>query len=1025
MTKAFHFIRIYTHARIHSPRARHGHAGESTASMTLPARWRPWLAGIVAALCTALIGGLAARHDLKRSEQAMRTQAMADAADRAGAVQTAINRALSSTYALGAMVRESKGAISDFDAYASQLIRYYPGVASLQLAPGGTVNRIYPLKGNEKALGHNLLQDPARTKEAFIARDTGKMTLAGPFKLVQGGIGAVGRLPIYLPRQAGGKPEFWGFSIAMLRFPEVLDDAGLAWLRQRGYQYALWRTHPDTHAEQVIAASPGLDARPPDAASYRIVTPNGAWMLDVTPTAGWINHDILLRDTASVLLLSLLMGWLARQMVLLRQQRALLAQQVAQRSLALEQETSERQAAEQAVQAELKRQAALMQTATDGIHILDDQGRLVELSPSFAAMLDYTPAEMKSMPMSAWEASLSPLQQKAMLDECMRFGKRYETRHRRRGGGLIDVEINARGFDIDGQRYLFAASRDITERKQAEQWLRIAAAAFESQEGIVVTDTNACIQRVNGAFSRITGFAEDEVIGRRINLLQSGKHDRAFYQRMWQAIHQNGFWRGEIWNRRKDGEVYLEWLSISAVRGDDGQVSHYVGTMSDITQRKAAEEQIRHLAFYDPLTQLPNRRLLLDRLLRAQAASARRMEYGALLFIDLDNFKTLNDTLGHDKGDQLLCMVATRLTLCVRESDTVARLGGDEFVVMLEGLNEELDLALQETRAIASQVLTELSLPYRLDDKERHSTCSIGSVMFWGHNNSVEELLKRADMAMYEAKSAGRHTVRFFDPAMQEAVTARVELEQHLRNAPRNDELALYYQPQVDKQGRFTGAEALLRWQRPGYGLTGPDEFIGLAEESGLIFPIGDWVMDQACRQLAAWQLDSLTAALDLSVNVSSRQFRQHGFVEAVLERLRQTGAPPERLKLELTESLLLHDIDDVAAKMRLLKAHGLRFSLDDFGTGYASLSYLRNLPFDEIKIDRTFVQDSGQQHHAILKAIIVLAESLQLQVVAEGVETPEQFEQLQLQRCQRFQGYLFARPMPVGDLHSLLARQD
>jgi len=572
---------------------------------------------------------------------------------------------------------------------------------------------------------------------------------------------------------------------------------------------------------------------------------------------------------------------------------------------------------------------------------------------------------------------------------------------------------------------LVGTNTDITERKRAEADLRVAATAFESQEGMIITDIDQRILRINRACSEITGYSPEEAVGQTPRLFSSGRHDAAFYREMWASIEGSGVWKGELWNRRKNGEVFPEWFSISAVKGEDGRVSHYVASFIDISQRKTAEDEIKHLAFYDPLTHLPNRRLLMDRLRHALIAGARSESSGALLFIDLDNFKTLNDTLGHGKGDLLLESVARRLTASVREEDTVARLGGDEFVVMLEGLSPNSNDAGAQTRLVGEKILRALNEHHDLAGLSYHSTASIGIALFAHQADTVDELLKRADLAMYQAKAAGRNTLRFFDPEMQSVVTARVALEADLREGLRKNQFALHYQPQVAADGSITGAEALLRWRHPLRGMIPPLEFIPLAEETGLILPLGNWVLETACAQLKAWDANANTAQLTLAVNVSARQFRHADFVEQVLAVLQRSGADPQRLELELTESLLLEDVEGVIAKMTALKARGVYFALDDFGTGYSSLSYLKRLPLDELKIDQSFVRDvlTDPNDAAIARTIVALGRSMGLIVIAEGVETREQRDFLAANGCSNYQGYLFGRPVPADEFERLLNR--
>lgn len=580
--------------------------------------------------------------------------------------------------------------------------------------------------------------------------------------------------------------------------------------------------------------------------------------------------------------------------------------------------------------------------------------------------------------------------------------------------------------DQQGQIYaLCGISTDITARKQAETSLRIAAAAFEAQQGTLISDANNRILRVNQAFLEMSGYSEAEVIGQDPRMFASGRHDQAFYTTMWDEIINHGSWQGEIWDRRKDGQVYPKWLSITAVKNGQGQVVNYVATQSDITERKSAEAQIRNLAFFDPLTQLPNRRLLADRLQHALASSARSRREGALLFIDLDHFKILNDTLGHDKGDLLLQEVARRISACVREGDTVARLGGDEFVVMLEGLSQHEREAAAQAESVGMKILAAIDQPFDLDGLNYATSSSIGITLFVATENGSEELMKRADLAMYQAKAAGRNALRFFDPAMQAELSARTALEADLRNALQQQQLVLHYQPQFDAQEQITGVEALVRWQHPEHGLVPPNAFIPLAEESGLIIPLGSWVLETACQQLAQWASDPVTASLSIAVNLSAGQLHQKNFVAQVQALIERSGVNPQRLKLELTESQLLNDIEECIAKMNRLRALGLGFSLDDFGTGYSSLAYLKRLPLEQLKIDRSFVRDvlTNPNDAAIARTVVALAHSLGLAVIAEGVETEAQRTFLAAEGCLAYQGFLYSRPLPIEELDPFIRR--
>jgi len=632
-------------------------------------------------------------------------------------------------------------------------------------------------------------------------------------------------------------------------------------------------------------------------------------------------------------------------------------------------------------------------------------------------------------------AALSPLDQpcgtnsatlaKQWIALALQHGKqRFEWVHKRADTNetfQADVLISA--VELNGKQLVQATVRDISEQKCIEANLRIAATAFESQEGMMVTNADNVIIRANKAFTTITGYSAEEALGSNPSMLSSGRHDSLFYDSMWQKINSTDYWEGEVWNKRKNDEVYPEKLSITAVKNSEGIVTNYVGTLTDITLSKQAEQKIESLAYYDPLTHLPNRRLMLDRIRHALAASARSGKEGALLFLDLDNFKSLNDTLGHDMGDVLLQQVAERLTTCVREDDTVSRFGGDEFVVLLEGLSIQAAEAAAQTEDIANKILSSINMPYQLASHHYTSSTSIGIVLFNDHQAEVEELLKQADIAMYQAKDNGGNALRFFDPQMQASITARAELENELNQAIKQQQFQLYYQIQLDSTLSTIGAEVLIRWIHPERGLVSPLNFIPVAEQNGAILAIGQWVLDTACTQLKVWQQSALTRDLTLSVNVSAKQFHQADFISQVTMTVQQHNINPARLKLELTESLLLNDIEDTIEKMKTLADIGIQFSLDDFGTGYSSLQYLKRLPLHQLKIDKSFVDDlvSNSNDQVIVRTIIAMAHSLGLSVIAEGVETKDQQQQLLTGGCKHYQGYLFSKPLPITEFNQLL----
>ena len=563
---------------------------------------------------------------------------------------------------------------------------------------------------------------------------------------------------------------------------------------------------------------------------------------------------------------------------------------------------------------------------------------------------------------------------------------------------------------------------EINAYKRNEQELNIAAIAFNSYAGIVVTDSNTLIVRVNDAYTKTTGYSFDEIKGKELEILSSARNDDDFYTSMLESIKKNGSWEGEVWSKRKNGDAFLSLCTINTVKDKNGAILNFVGTINDITLSNAAKEKIKNLAYYDQLTLLPNRRLLMDRLTLAKASSMRNGNEGAILFLDLDYFKKLNDTLGHDMGDLLLQEVAKRLSTCVRENDTVARLGGDEFVVMLEGLDPQPVAAAAQAEVVARKIIVALGRPYQLDTHEYHITPSIGITLFNQHSSGMDALIGEADIAMYQAKKEGRNTLRFFSQNMQDAINIRAVLENDLRKALDGGEFQLYYQIQVDNQNRPSGAEALIRWIHPERGFLLPSQFIHLAEEVNLVETIGEWVLETACAQLKLWQDNALTRELVLSVNVSTKQFRNTNFTSQVKDIANRHAINPKLLILEVTESVLLEDVDAAIDCITVLKEIGVQFALDDFGTGYSSLQYLNQLPLCQLKIDQSFVSNiMTGRNITIINTIIDMSKNLGISVIAEGVETNEQRQILQNSGCLHYQGYLFSKPIPVDQFEALL----
>ena len=694
-------------------------------------------------------------------------------------------------------------------------------------------------------------------------------------------------------------------------------------------------------------------------------------------------------------------------------------------------DVEQRMATERALTGTAARLHAITQAIPDVLLVLDAQGRYVEvLSPNDATLVASAPELVGKrlhdvLPAEQAERFMQ------LIRDTLQSGQTHSVEYEMQTlSGLRQFEGRTQplGVQVDGQAAVVFLALDITKRKQAESALRESELRFRSLlrnipsisvQGYLQDGTTSYW---NQASEQLYGYTAEEALGGNLLDLIIPPPMRDGVRAHMQHMFATGevIPAGELQLQRKDGTPVHVFSSHAYIQVP-GHPPEMFCIDIDISGRKAAEDEARYLAFYDALTQLPNRRLLVDRLQQVLVNGARSGLTTAVLFVDLDNFKTLNDTRGHEVGDLLLKDVAQRLRSCVREQDTVARLGGDEFVVVLQNLSSDAPEAAAQARTLGELILAQLRQPYELAGHEHHFTASIGVTLLTHQRDSVDEVLKQADMAMYRAKDDGRNTLRFFDPDMQQAVNRRALLETELHNGLRRAQFLLLYQPQVDSQGRVTGAEALVRWQHPVQGMVPPSEFIPLAEESGLILPLGQWVMETALRQQACWQQDPLFAHLSLAINVSARQFLQDDFVAQVLALVQQTGANPAQIKLELTESLLLDNVDSVIATMRALKAHGLGFSLDDFGTGYSSLSYLKRLPLDQIKIDQGFVRDVllDASDAAIARSIIALAGSLGLSVIAEGVETTAHHQFLLAHGCQAFQGYLFGRPLTLEDFEN------
>ena len=674
--------------------------------------------------------------------------------------------------------------------------------------------------------------------------------------------------------------------------------------------------------------------------------------------------------------------------------------------------------------------------ATVGIVHATPEGHILRCNSEFAEIVGYPREEVRGLMMQEitpdedaaqclgafqklWTGASDALSLEIRLirkDGTLTWAKLTVSLLRDREGWPSHLLAHVEG--IKGRKTVEAEPLVVVEPPAQTKEDRYRSTFETSPDGVLIAlADDGRILEVNPAFLEVMQFTREEVLG-HTSLELAIWADPVDRHKVAEALNgEEGFRNLEVRLRRKNGEIF--WGQVSASYADFDGTPSVISYIRDVSVAKADEEKIRNLAFYDTLTGLPNRRLLWERLRQALISSIRSGAKHALLFVDLDGFKLLNDTLGHHVGDLLLQETARRISGCVREVDTVARLGGDEFVIILEDLSQIPEIAAAQARTVGGKILSAIDQPYLLDGRECQTTSSMGITVFGNENESTNDVLQQADIAMYQAKAAGRNAMFFFAPALQASVNARVALERDLRQAIRENQFSLYYQPQLDR-GLLTGAEALLRWRHPERGIVTPHEFVPLAEETGLIFPLGNWVLETACLQIAAWAHRPEGQHLSVAVNVSPREFRQPKFVDQVLGALDRTGANPENLKLELSENMFIENVEEVIAKMSKLKAHGVRFSLEDFGTGFSSMTYLKRLPLDQIKIDRAFVNDILKDpiSGAVAQAIISVARAMGLSVIAEGVETEEQRAFLAKLGCHAFQGFLFSHPLPLGEFN-------
>ncbi|MBL7090056.1 MAG: EAL domain-containing protein, partial [Acidovorax sp.] len=882
---------------------------------------------------------------------------------------------------------------------------------------------LWPMFGNEGVLGLDISVQPTNLAAMRYSRDSGQTVVSAPFDLLQEDrhrAGIVIRVPVFDPTAGTAEQRFVGAVASTLRVYDLVQGLGSQGFLN-GIAVAMADLGPvrtesgDSTVRPLLEqTAPGLPGAQPLVRELGVH--DRRWQLTFYPTRSFL--------TASETRLPWLAGLAAALVSLLLASTVALL--VRQRTLAL----MRAQLSDDARRESEERFRALFNQTTVGVAQVDsDTGKFVRVNQRYGDILGYSPQEMVGM---TFQSLTHPDDLAADLAHVRRLQSgdvpeyRLEKRYIHKDGHEVwgDLTVSSMWASGSAPGHHIAVVQDITARKRMEENLRANEQRLRSilerlPMGLCLVQDDGLISFRNQRYVQICGYTQEEVPDTDTwwqRAYPDAAERDAIRQRLLDTRHLGVIPLAEYTIRCADGKY--KPVEISGIFVEGGRLI----TMQDLSERKAAEEEINQLAYYDPLTRLPNRRLLMDRLQQALATSARHQRSGALLMLDLDNFKTVNETRGHDRGDALLLQVAHRLRGCVHEDDTVARQGGDEFVVVLEDLGDSPEEAAARAEDVGQRILGVLREPYQIDGAAHHSSLSMGVTIYSGTRETVDELLKRADLALYQAKNAGRDTLRFYDPQMQAAVSARATLELDMRVGLAQGQFELYYQPQID-HGRITGAEALLRWRHPRDGFISPAHFIPLAEETGLILPLGEWVLQAACRRLAAWAQQPDLALLSLAVNVSPRQFHQSGFVAQVLAALAGAGADGHQLKLEMTEGLLLQDVEDTIDKMGQLKGYGVGFSLDDFGTGYSSLSYLKRLPLDQLKIDQSFVRDvlTDPNDAAIARTVVALGTSLGLRVIAEGVETEAQREFLERHHCHAWQGYLLSPPVAVAEFEELV----
>jgi diguanylate cyclase (GGDEF)-like protein/PAS domain S-box-containing protein len=964
-----------------------------------PSPLKEWGVGISVFILAAIVSTDAIWHLEKMRAEAIKHRINELANENIFRLDKDIDQIMALSYPIASTVRED-GSIDDFDFIAEKLIAHYPLISEIALAPGGIIEHVVPLRGNEKAVGFNLLTDPEQQAEALLARESGKLTLAGPLHLVQGGEGIVARMPLF----RGKEKKFWGFVFILIRFPDILHADSLNNLTRHGYRYTLTRIHPNTRKEQIIAAS---DNQALDHPIEKVIKlPNALWTLRIAPAEGWYNRSLLALETALGVLVSILLGYIAKQYAELRNHRHFLEKRVEERTAEI---------------AETKNQLrTLLDTIPDLIWLKNSDGIYLLCNPMFERF--FGAAEEEIVGKSDYD-----FVDKELAD----FFLQKDLQAMETDGPSINEEWVT--FADDGHRAfletiktpmvdetgalvgVLGIARDITQRHTSKINLLHTEKLLEEMSAMAHVGGWEFDPKSGGGSwtaetARIHGMDPEDATNTTIGL---SVYEGAWLEKIETAI-DNAITKAlpydlELQMTTPAGEKkWVRTIGIPVV--EKGKVVRVRGSMQDITAQKSAEEKIHWLAHFDPLTKLPNRTLLNDRVDYAIRIAHRSQDTAALLYLDLDHFKNINETLGHHIGDELIVQVASRIRSLVREADTLSRQGGDEFLIFLSGTDSD------GAAHVAEKLIESLSQPYQIQHHELSITPSIGIALYPTDGADFTALSQSADAAMYRAKEDGRNCYRFFTPEIQARTARTLELENALRHALSRNELELCYQPQISLEtGRLVGAEALLRWNHPTLGMVSPSEFIPVAEESGQIIAIGEWVLRRALGQLKSW-MDGGMEPFIMAVNLSAIQFRHPKLVSLVLEILEEVRLSARYLELELTERIASENPLQAIDIMNELYDQGIRMSIDDFGTGYSSLNYLKKFRVYKLKIDQSFIHDitDNPEDRTIVNTIINMAHSLNMITIAEGVETAGQLELLRQSGCNEIQGYYFSQPLPA-----------